>query len=256
MGHSIRVMTFNIHHARGGDGKVELRRITSVIKNCKPDLIGLNEVDRFFHSRSEYMDQPSQLAEELKMNYAFAPAVKGALGDREAIVLPDGEEDRGATHGYGNAILSLFPIHSYRYIRLTAGGDAREPRILLEGKILMGERSITLYVAHLSLNPWHHRKQTKEILSVTTQCEEPHLIVGDWNMRPGSRPWRLLAEHYQDCWKEGGKGSGATFPSKRPFLRLDYIFASHHFHVKHMEVCRFLPMASDHLPTWCDLSFP
>jgi endonuclease/exonuclease/phosphatase family metal-dependent hydrolase len=239
----IRVMSFNIHHGKGTDGIIQLNRIFEVIHRVKPDIVGLNEVDRIFHSRSDYMDQPSLLSAQLGMNYAFAPALNTPF--------PQENIENG---GYGNAILSRFPIQSFRSIRLSGGGDAREPRVLLQGKINRDGAEITVFVTHLSLHPWHHRLQTSEILSITSECEEPHLIMGDWNMRPGSRPWRLITQNYQDIWINNGQGRGATFPSKRPLLRLDYIFVSPHFEVQHSEVSRFLPMASDHLPVWCDLN--
>ena len=43
---AIRVMTYNIHHAEGMDGNINLDRIASLIHSAKVDLVGLQEVDR------------------------------------------------------------------------------------------------------------------------------------------------------------------------------------------------------------------
>ena len=37
----IRVMTYNIHHAEGMDGNINLDRIASLIHSAKVDLVGL-----------------------------------------------------------------------------------------------------------------------------------------------------------------------------------------------------------------------
>ena len=41
-----RVMTFNIHHGEGVDGKVDLDRIANVILEANADAVALQEVDR------------------------------------------------------------------------------------------------------------------------------------------------------------------------------------------------------------------
>src|SRR5215213_2148229 len=43
---TITVLTYNIHHGAGGDGKVDIGRIAEVINRVKPDLVALQEVDR------------------------------------------------------------------------------------------------------------------------------------------------------------------------------------------------------------------
>lgn len=48
-------MTFNIHHGRGIDRKLDLRKIKDVIKSSRADIIALNEVDKEFSFRSKYV---------------------------------------------------------------------------------------------------------------------------------------------------------------------------------------------------------
>jgi len=38
---SIKMMSYNIHHGEGTDGKQDLKRIGDVIKNSNADVIGL-----------------------------------------------------------------------------------------------------------------------------------------------------------------------------------------------------------------------
>ena len=42
---SLRVVTYNIHHGVGVDGKLDLNRIAEVIRAAKADLVALQEVD-------------------------------------------------------------------------------------------------------------------------------------------------------------------------------------------------------------------
>ncbi len=62
-----KVMTYNVHHGKGLDKKVDLDRICKVITNSNADIIGLNEVDRYFSKRSHFQDQMEYLTN--KLNY-------------------------------------------------------------------------------------------------------------------------------------------------------------------------------------------
>src|SRR5688500_8746717 len=42
----LTVMTYNIHHAEGLDGKLDVPRIAEVIAAQKADIVGLQEIDR------------------------------------------------------------------------------------------------------------------------------------------------------------------------------------------------------------------
>ena len=42
----LRVLCYNIHHAEGVDGKLDLPRIARIILSVKPDLVALQEVDQ------------------------------------------------------------------------------------------------------------------------------------------------------------------------------------------------------------------
>ena len=59
---TLRVLTYNIHHAAGTDGKVDIERIARVIQSAKPDLVALQEVDQAT-KRSGGVDQLARLAE-------------------------------------------------------------------------------------------------------------------------------------------------------------------------------------------------
>ncbi|MGK0353208.1 MAG: endonuclease/exonuclease/phosphatase family metal-dependent hydrolase, partial [Planctomycetota bacterium] len=59
-------MTWNIHHARGLDGEVDIDRIAAEIRAAAPDLVALQEVDRGVR-RTGGLDIPAALAERTGM---------------------------------------------------------------------------------------------------------------------------------------------------------------------------------------------
>src|SRR5947208_259558 len=69
---TLRVMTYNIHVGVGMDKKLDLQRIAEVINRERPDLVGLQEVDRGV-KRTEGKDEIAELAALTRMQYAFAP---------------------------------------------------------------------------------------------------------------------------------------------------------------------------------------
>src|SRR5690242_4466409 len=86
----LRIMTYNIHHAEGLDGKVDTERIAKLINDEKADLVALQEVDRGAE-RTKKRDLLAELAAATGMKMGFG----------KNIPLQGGE--------YGTAILSKFP---------------------------------------------------------------------------------------------------------------------------------------------------
>ncbi|MGW6198013.1 endonuclease/exonuclease/phosphatase family protein [Kribbella sp. NPDC055110] len=67
---TVEALTFNIHHGAGVDGKLDLERVAQTIEASGATVVGLQEVDKYFDARSNWMDQPARLAARLQMNYA------------------------------------------------------------------------------------------------------------------------------------------------------------------------------------------
>ena len=86
-----RVMTYNIHHGEGMDGKVDLLRIADVIKWEQADIVALQEVDSGV-ARTARRDLPAELAALTGMTCVFSNNFHYQGGE------------------YGNAVLTRFPI--------------------------------------------------------------------------------------------------------------------------------------------------
>ncbi len=237
-------MTFNIRHGRGTDKKLNLERIARIIKGSGADIIGLNEVDRFYSNRSGFLDQARWLAEKLEMDHVYGPAV--------TVENKEGGNDKQ----FGNALLSRFPLmkvenHPFDFLPKRA-----EARAILEANVNIGEKQLGIWVTHLSLGLFQHRKQIAFILEKAKNRSQPLLVMGDMNMVPSSRGWRKMADTFNDVWLETNKEHGGyTFPSRKPFRRLDYIFATKNLQAIKTEVYNSESNASDHLPLMATIGF-
>lgn len=119
----VDVMTFNIHHAQGTDGVLDLQRIADVIEASGADVVGLQEVDRHYSARSGWVDQPAALAQLLGWHSAY-----GANLDSPP---PAGQTERSQ---YGTAVLSRYPIVASENTHLH-NADGKEQRGLLHAAI-------------------------------------------------------------------------------------------------------------------------
>ncbi len=67
---TIRLMTYNIHHCEGTEGKLDVERIAEIIRAQKCDLVALQEVDQGT-KRSDKVNQAFELGKQLGMHAAF-----------------------------------------------------------------------------------------------------------------------------------------------------------------------------------------
>jgi len=229
VGRQLRVLTYNIHHGEGADGKLDLERLAAVIKQQRPDLVALQEVDRRTN-RSGGVDQAAKLAELTGIpHYHFAKAMDF-----------DGGE-------YGEVVLSQHPIIKTRPIRLPAPGGL-EPRVANATWIDMVDEIVIFVATHLDHTDDAPRSAQAQAINNALREDTFHAMVlaGDLNAQPGSEPMRVFAELWTDA---AGTGAAPTFPSNRPERRIDYIL------VRPPKRWRTIssrvidePVASDHRP--------
>ncbi|HLS07939.1 endonuclease/exonuclease/phosphatase family protein [Lentibacillus sp.] len=96
---TIRMATYNMHTGIGTDGNYNLDRLANTIRESGADIIGLQEVDVHWSSRSQFENQIEILADTLNMDYSFAPIYN--------LDPPAAGELR---RQYGVAVLSKHPI--------------------------------------------------------------------------------------------------------------------------------------------------
>jgi len=239
----LSVMTYNIHAGIGEDDRLDLQRLADEIRSSGVEVAGLQEVDRHWSARSDFVDQAQWLAKELNMHVVY-----GANLDRDP--LSPGEPRRQ----YGTAILSDHPIQSSRNTLLPRpqGGEQRG---LLEAVINVRGVRVRIANTHLQHNSAVERTaQVERIMELLEGSREPVVLMGDLNARPGEPELAPLSTRYEDAWLEGGEGDGFTLSAADPYARIDYIFVSPEIAVESAEVLDTL--ASDHLPVVAELELP
>ena len=206
----LRVMTYNIHHAEGLDGKVDLQRIANVIRQSNADAVALQEVDKNTE-RTGGINMPAELARLTGMNVAFGANLDNYQGGQ-----------------YGTAILSRFPIESHENHRLKQVRKG-EQRGVLMAVLKMTQGQLLFTCTHLD----HTQDQAERLFSETQFADIfaghaglPTIFCGDFNDTPDSELYKRLSKKWTDTWSIAGKGNGYTMSSANPKRRIDYIWLS------------------------------
>jgi endonuclease/exonuclease/phosphatase family metal-dependent hydrolase len=235
---SLRVMSWNIHKGIGGlDRRYDLDRVLAVIQHYEPDVLLLQEVAQAIpRLRSE--DQVALLTKATGHHAAFAPEHQFSIG------------------GYGNLILSRFPLSDVRHLDLTVGWRKRRGVLQVHARIPFGEhhRSLVLHNFHLGLAGSERGVQLLRFLESEMfrrlQQATPMLVGGDLNDLWGSLGPRFLAP--AGLTRAGTLA--ATFPSVLPLRPLDGLFYRGDLVAQRCEVARLrlAVAASDHRPLVAD----
>lgn len=225
-------MTFNIHAGVGLDGRYDLDRIAAIVNAVRPDIAGLQEVDRGYDERSRFDDQPALLAELTGMVLCYGPTI--VRGSKE----------------YGNLILSRLPVRS---LHATALPSTLEARGLLEVVVDLGGRALTFFDVHLGLGTGATERMP-QALAVAARIDAapgPRVLVGDMNVQPPAEELVPLLDRLLDVWPGAGDGAGLTISAAAPRSRIDLVLAEPG--VRALRAWTVPTGASDHLPVVCDL---
>jgi endonuclease/exonuclease/phosphatase family metal-dependent hydrolase len=239
----IRVMSYNIHHARGVDDRLDLARIAGEIGDSGADIAGLQEVDRHWSARSEFADQAADLARALDMHVVY-----GANLDL------DPPNPGAPRRQYGNAILSDAPIREWRNILLPRTGN-REQRGLLQALVTVRGVPVRVFTTHLQHDSRPERlAQIAAIRKMIGASRESAVLTGDLNARPNTPEIDALTQDLLDAWTQVGVGEGYTYPAGNATARLDYVL--HSTDVMPRAAAVLSTAGSDHLPVTADLALP
>lgn len=204
------VLSFNIHHAAGEDGVFDLDRLAAEIRRTHADVVGLQEVDRHYGERSEWTDEPEELASRLGMHVVY-----GANLDLEP---PAPGQPR---RQYGTAILSRHPILEWRNTLLPKGTPAEEQRGLLEAVVDVRGVQVRVMTTHLQHDSADSRlRQAQVVADAVVASEEPVVLTGDLNAVPTAPEVTTLTAYLRDG------GDELTYPAPVPTARIDYVLTT------------------------------
>jgi len=265
---TFRVMTYNIHHGEGLDGKVDLLRIAELIKREGADLVALQEVDKGVE-RTARRDLPEELAALTGMTCIFSNNYHYQGGE------------------YGNAVLTRFPVVRWtnRHYKMPRPGEQRG---ILQLVLNVHGREVVFMNTHIDYRPddserWFNVGEIEEIVKADSGnptgspltrpadtlspsggegrgegASRPTsrfgvrgrsiILCGDFNDTPESRVCRRLNETFDDTWALIGQGDGFTIPVVNPRKRIDYIWISKDKSLVPLKAWVPQSDASDHLP--------
>ena len=219
----LTLMTYNIRHGAGMDDRWDLSRPISVVKKVRPDVLCLQEVDRFT-GRSFGADEPAMMGHILHplCHWQFVKSFDFGGGE------------------YGNAVLSCVePADVRRY--LFPGKN--EPRTM----ILCDFGEYAVCTAHLSLHDEFRMKSADAFAEIASACDKPVFFTGDWNSRPDSDFIKTVSGNLVFL----SDPSVNTCNAAEPSVCIDYIAVDR----RHASLIRLVsaevldePEASDHRP--------
>lgn len=216
----LRILTYNVHHCEGTDGKFDYERIGEIISRLRPDIVALQEID-VKTNRASGADQAAVLAELTGMNFTFGRAIDFDSGRYGLAIL--------SRHEFGDITNTPLPTQ-----------PGSEPRIALAARVTpdSGPGEILFVDTHLC-----HRSDKVRAMQTTALNEftnpgsdVPVILAGDFNARPSSAPMDMLLE---SNWLD----------AVAPQSRIDYVLLrkSDPWEIVDVKVIDE-PIASDHDP--------
>lgn len=198
----LSVMSYNIHIGQNGKDQDKLSEIARYIKDSKAEIIGLQEVDSVCN-RSGKIDQMKFLAEQTGMYFTYARHFAFDGGS------------------YGLGILSRYPLLDVKDLRVGLSSTGKpETRSLLKADFIKGKTRFTFLTVHMDYRDSKSRQaQSEEILKKLSGIENPVILTGDFNAKPGTKEISIL----EGIFKDVSKSSGPTYPAVKALNKIDYI---------------------------------
>ncbi|HTM30467.1 MAG TPA: endonuclease/exonuclease/phosphatase family protein, partial [Vicinamibacterales bacterium] len=225
----VRVLSYNVHHGEGMDGRIDLARQADVLNREAPELVALQEVDRSTR-RSGGVDQLAEFARLTGLTPVFGRTIEFQGG------------------GYGVGVLSRLPLQGIRQ-RLLPGSPDREPRTALTVDVDLpgGGPRVQFTATHLDQGREAADKLAQAsylAAALSHRNDQLGILAGDMNTRPETEPMQILARRWTDTFADPPPDSNG-----RPRRRIDYVM------VRPAQAWRVIesrsvdaPLASDHQP--------
>lgn len=221
-----RVMSYNVHHCRGVDDKIDYARIAEVINRVSPDYVALQELDSAT-VRNNGRVCIDELAAASGMYASYASAIKFGGGS------------------YGIGLLSRERPLSSRVVSLASSGEAR--------RLLMVEfENCVVCCTHFPLDGNDRLASAQIVCDALRGCEKPLFLVGDMNCCADATEQQLLAR----CFTVLNNPADATYPSVNPKECIDFVYALNNGYMYECRKSTVLfedSMPSDHLPLYVDV---
>ncbi len=262
---AIRIMTYNVHNFKryGANNDISTKHeILSIIKEQKPDIIGLQE---FYTRPNGQYDMKDSLTKIIgHQHYFFVPII---FNERESIGIAIFSKyqiigkgfitiaDKGSENSCifidvkkGKKIFRIYNVHlqsigfegpDYKYIKdisnqLTTNiSPAKRMGVKLKSAFIKRSRQVKLIKEHAK------------------NCPYPYIISGDFNDTPTSFAVNEMGKGLKNAFEQKGIGLGKTYNGSFPNYQIDYILTSPEFNILNYQIIE--KKLSDHYPIRSDL---
>ena len=229
----MQLVTYNIHKGIGGnDRRYNLERVIDVLAALEADFLCLQEVTIDL-PRTSRQDQADILTERFRPMFAnYQQNVKWKVG------------------GYGNLVLSRWPLREHHRISLQFGQKKPRGAQLVVVETPSGLLRLTNW--HLGLSDRERTWQVQRLLShplFHATSKHPTVLCGDFNDWRNTLGRTLLTPHgFAQATSPPGKFR--SFPAVLPVMSLDKVFHCEGIEIEsaHLVKTRQTRQASDHLP--------
>ena len=212
---TLRVLQWNTHHGGyGTDGVYDTNRLASWIVAMNPDVVMLNEIEKY--TSWGYEDQPAVYKALLQQKTGRTWYSSFAQ-----------EFGQWSSNGKGNLILSKYPLSYTTAYELVHNYD----RSIGLATITVNNRPITLMITHL--DPYDASLRLTQAIEVTGWAApqpENRIITGDMNAWPDQASIGYFNSLYYDSWAvAASQGTATAFSGNNGETkngRIDYIFYS------------------------------
>lgn len=231
----MRIVSWNIHGSVGGDRRCDPGRILAHLRALNPDILALQEVD----GRTHFGRQAGA--------FEFFAAALGGYRVEARMVQRPGRD-------YGHILWSRWPIAAETVHRLPGGRI--EPRGVIDAVIAAPAGALRVLSTHFGLWPGDRRRQASWVAGMVASegvaaVGPPTIALGDFN------EWRTSgAVHQALSAVLPVSANPVTWPSRRPFVRMDRLYASEGVVLSATTTATEAAGASDHLPLVIDLILP
>ncbi|GGO40129.1 endonuclease/exonuclease/phosphatase family protein [Streptomyces lasiicapitis] len=249
----MRILTWNVW-GRFGPWEQRQKAILSVLRDLRPDVVGLQEV---WQKNGENLAE--WLADELDLHWTWEPTPapqwwRQRVGDPAV--------------DFGNAVLSRWPVADRAVAQLPplheAGDDGRldaagddgpfdaasdDGRLVLYARLAAPGQDVPFFTTHLSSPPYASAVRCAQVAVLAAFVAEhrtgtafPPVVTGDFNAVPDSDEIRLLGGYRTapavpgqvllDAWQYAEPGAAsATWDAENPYvapthdpsIRIDYV---------------------------------
>jgi endonuclease/exonuclease/phosphatase family metal-dependent hydrolase len=219
-GVKLRVLDWNLHHGVGTDGAYNIDRIATWIARLNPDVVMLNEVEKFTSWGNE--DQPARYE-----------ALLEAKTGRQWYGHFAQEFGQWSSPGKGHLILSTYRLESVSRATITQSSGLKGAGAISQATITVNGRTINLLVTHLDPYDQSMRlTQARDAIRWASGFAENRIITGDMNAWPDQSSIAEFNKTYNDSWAVAeANGTATGISGISPFGatrngRIDYIFYS------------------------------